>query len=59
LAAVVCAALSLHSGDPGPRPRGLLGLALGIAGLIAPLAFLAVYCGLLGYPFPIHRYQPG
>jgi hypothetical protein len=59
LAAVVCAALALHSGDPGSRSRGLLGLALGITGLMAPLAFFAVYCGLLGYPFPIHRYQPG
>lgn len=59
LAATVCAAIAYRSGNGRARSRSVVGLALGILGLLAPLAFLLVYCGLLGYPFPLHRYRPG
>jgi hypothetical protein len=59
LAATVCAAIAYRCGDQCARSRSSVGLALGILGLVAPLAFLLVYCGLLGYPFPLHRYRPG
>jgi hypothetical protein len=32
--------------------------AIGWIGVVAPLVALFVYCVLLGYPFPIHRYRP-
>lgn len=65
LAAVVCGGLALSSIDAtGPaaaasRHRAQGGIALGVVGLVAPLVALFVYCVVLGYPFPLHRYQPG
>jgi hypothetical protein len=28
-----------------------------VLGVLLPIPFLVVYCGILGYPFPIHRYR--
>jgi hypothetical protein len=36
-----------------------LAVWLGVTGIVAPLLFLFVYCVVLGYPFPIHRYRAG
>lgn len=60
LVAVVLGGLALHdAGDaPATRARARIGLTLGIIGVAAPLIALVVYCGVLGYPFPIHRYRP-
>jgi hypothetical protein len=57
IGAVVCGHVAARDPDDNPthaRTRVILGW-LGIA---APLVFLFVYCLVLGYPFPIHRYQP-
>ncbi len=58
LAAVLCAAMALRD-DPTHEDRhhAVTGLALGILGLLAPVAFLILYCWWLGYPFPIHPYR--
>lgn len=58
LAAVACGALAVRTGTVGDRGRAAAGLVLGIVGLLGPLLFLLVYCGVLGYPFPIEPYRP-
>jgi hypothetical protein len=57
IAAVICGrrALRDEGGDPG---QARLGVTLGIVGIAAPIVLLFVYCVVLGYPFPIHRYRP-
>lgn len=57
LAAIVCGWLA-RSSSSEERTRGTVGIVLGVVGVMAPLAALFVYCVVLGYPFPIHRYQP-
>ena len=54
IGAIVCGLLAEHERDR----RGRIGIALGVLGVLAPLGFLFVYCVVLGYPFPIHRYRP-
>jgi hypothetical protein len=39
------------------QDRARAGIVLGWVGVVAPLVALFVYCVLLGYPFPIHRYR--
>jgi hypothetical protein len=56
VAALVCGGLALSEAEPGERAPARAGLVLGAVGLAAPLVFLFVYCVVLGYPFPIHRY---
>ena len=51
IGAIVCGCLARGSS------RARVGIALGIVGLLAPLVALFVYCVVLGYPFPIHRYH--
>jgi hypothetical protein len=58
LAAVACGTLAVRTGTVGDRGRAAAGLVLGIVGLLGPLMFLLVYCGILGYPFPIEPYRP-
>jgi hypothetical protein len=43
--------------DDGTRSRARIGVTLGVIGILAPVVVLIVYCGVLGYPFPIHRYN--
>lgn len=57
VAAIVTGAMSAHAGSVRSRHTARAGLTLGILGVSAPLVFLFVYCVVLGYPFPIHRYQ--
>lgn len=59
IVAVVLGALALHEAGDAPtvRSRARVGLLLGIIGVVAPLIALIVYCWVLGYPFPIHRYD--
>lgn len=59
VAAVVCRLLALHEPSPVERQRGRVGIALGALGLLMPAVALFVYCVVLGYPFPLHRYRPG
>jgi hypothetical protein len=57
IAAVVCGHVAAH--DPRDNPtHARTGMILGWLGIVAPIVFLFVYCVVLGYPFPIHRYQP-
>jgi hypothetical protein len=57
VAAVVCGHVAAH--DPRDNPtHARAGVILGWLGIAAPLVFLFVYCVVLGYPFPIHRFQP-
>lgn len=58
IAAVVCGVLARDAPAP-ERDRGRVGIVLGVLGLMAPVIALFVYCVVLGYPFPIHRYRPG
>jgi hypothetical protein len=53
IAATVCGYLSRASA------RGRVGLVLGVIGIAAPFVALFVYCVILGYPWPIHRYHAG
>lgn len=39
--------------------RARAAVLIGWIGVLAPVAALVIYCGVLGYPFPIHRYSPG
>jgi hypothetical protein len=57
IAAVICGGHALHDDRSDGQAR--LAVWLGVAGIVAPLVILFVYCVVLGYPFPIHRYQPG
>lgn len=59
LAAVVCGVLALRARPATSRGIAIAGLVLGVLELLAPLVFLFVYCVVLGYPMPIHRYHPG
>jgi hypothetical protein len=59
LAAIVCGSLALPSAPDGERGRAVVGISLGAVGVVGPLFALFVYCVVLGYPFPIHAYQPG
>lgn len=54
VAALVC-------GYAAPRgdSRARAGVLLGWLGVLAPVVVLTVYCVVLGYPFPIHRYHAG
>jgi hypothetical protein len=57
IAALVCGYAAGRDDDTsGDRAR--IGLLLGWLGLAAPVVALFVYCVVLGYPFPIHRYRP-
>ena len=58
IAAVVCGWLARDAPAPD-RDRGRIGIVLGVLGLLAPVIALFVYCVVLGYPFPIHRYRAG
>jgi hypothetical protein len=58
IAAIVCGSRALKD-DTSDRGQARLGLCLGVLGVAAPLLFLTVYCVVLGYPFPIHRYRAG
>ena len=58
IAAVVCGWLARDAPTP-ERDRGRIGIVLGVLGLLAPVIALFVYCVVLGYPLPIHRYRPG
>jgi hypothetical protein len=51
VAAIICGAVA------GRGVRARVGIALGAFGLVAPLTVLFVYCVVLGYPFPIHRFR--
>jgi hypothetical protein len=53
LAAIIC---GYAAGAQDQRARA--GILLGWFGLVAVTAGLLVYCVVLGYPFPIHRYHP-
>jgi hypothetical protein len=56
VAAIICGRRAIHDeGDATGQAR--LGMWLGIVGVLAPILFMFVYCVLLGYPFPIHRYS--
>jgi hypothetical protein len=58
LAALVCGLIALRrEPEPSERTRARAGAALGIVGVVLPLLALFVYCVVLGYPFPIHRYR--
>jgi hypothetical protein len=60
IAAIVCGlvARSRNTAPPSERDRALVGVVLGTLGVLAPFVALFVYCVVLGYPFPIHRYRP-
>jgi hypothetical protein len=55
VAAMVCGGIALAR--DGRSGRATAGLCLGVLGALLPIAFLVLYCGVLGYPFPIHRYH--
>ncbi|UDY34264.1 hypothetical protein [Dermatobacter hominis] len=59
IAAIACGWVARsRTGLPSSeRDRALVGVVLGALGLAAPLVALFVYCVVLGYPFPIHRYR--
>ena len=57
VAAVACGAIALGRPDDD-RSAAWGGIVLGVVGVVAPLVALAVYCWVLGYPMPIHRYRP-
>ena len=57
IAAVICGGHALHDDRSDGQAR--LAVWLGVTGIVAPLLFLFVYCVVLGYPFPIHRYRAG
>lgn len=61
LVAVGCGLTALTRPSPSTeeRRRATVGVALGVVGLLAPIVALFVYCVVLGYPFPLHRYHPG
>jgi hypothetical protein len=56
IAAVICGGHALRDDRSDGQAR--LAVWLGVAGILAPLVVLFVYCVVLGYPFPIHRYRP-
>jgi hypothetical protein len=55
IAAAICGGIARSRHDRSGRATA--GLWLGVVGVLAPLLFLFVYCVVLGYPFPIQRYQ--
>jgi hypothetical protein len=55
IAAMICGGVAWAR--DGRSGRATAGLLLGLVGVLLPVAFLVVYCGILGYPFPIHRYR--
>jgi hypothetical protein len=59
VAALVCGYVARHADRAGAHDssRATVGIVLGWIGVAAPLVFLFVYCVVLGYPFPIHRYN--
>lgn len=58
VAAVVTGAVAYRQEPGESRHLATVGLVLGVLGVLAPVLFLFVYCVLLGYPFPIHRFRP-
>lgn len=59
IAAVICGGVALSdAASAAERTQARLAVLLGVVGVALPLLFLLVYCVVLGYPFPIHRYQP-
>jgi hypothetical protein len=56
IAAIVCGQRARRQGGDQDG-SALTGVVLGLVGVAAPLLFLFVYCVVLGYPFPLHRYQ--
>ena len=54
IAAIIC---GYAAGPQDQRARA--GVLLGWFGLLAVTTALLLYCVVLGYPFPIHRYHPG
>jgi len=58
--AIVLAIVAMRGPIDAPvtRSHARVGLVLGAIGVLAPIVALVVYCGVLGYPFPIHRYRP-
>jgi hypothetical protein len=58
IAAVVCGRVAMNDAAVEDRSRARLATFLGLVGIVLPLLVLFVYCVLLGYPFPIHRYRP-
>ena len=57
IAALVCGRCALRD-ETSDHRQARLALWLGALGIAAPVLFLLVYCVVLGYPFPIHRYHP-
>jgi hypothetical protein len=58
VAAIVCGGIALRRDpEPSERARARAGVALGTLGVALPVLALFVYCVVLGYPFPIHRYH--
>ena len=57
---MICGHLALRSaGNGASRSRARAGAALGWFGLLLPVVALSIYCLVLRYPFPIHRYGGG
>jgi len=59
IAAVACGRIALRGTIPDPeRAQARIATVLGAIGILLPVLLLFVYCVVLGYPFPIHRYRP-
>lgn len=57
LAAIVCGLAARRARSPQSRSAAWAAVALGAFQIAGPLLALFVYCVVLGYPFPIHRYH--
>lgn len=57
LAAIVCGLTARRADPPRSRSAARAAIALGAFQIAGPLLALFVYCVVLGYPFPIHRYH--
>jgi hypothetical protein len=55
VAATICGWVARSREDRSGRATA--GLWLGVLGVLAPVVLLLIYCVVLGYPFPIHRYH--
>ena len=56
IAAIICGRLAARERGPD-AVQARLGFWLGIVQVAAPVVFLLIYCVVLGYPFPLHRYH--
>lgn len=59
IAGIVCGRVALRDATSDEdRSHARLATILGVIGIVLPMLFLFVYCVVLGYPFPLHRYRP-